>query len=101
MARDGHDTGPQPTLILLDEPTAGMTREEVLVTVELVRRLGRVATVVVVEHDMSFVRALNAQVTVFHQGRVFAQGSIEELRWNQAVMDIYLGRQPLSSPLRV
>ena len=91
----------QPTLILLDEPTAGMTREEVLVTVELVRRLGRVATVVVVEHDMSFVRALNAQVTVFHQGRVFAQGSIEELRWNQAVMDIYLGRQPLSSPLRV
>jgi ABC-type uncharacterized transport system ATPase subunit/ABC-type branched-subunit amino acid transport system permease subunit len=93
--------GMRPTVILLDEPTAGMTKDEVQVTVDLVRRLGRMATVVVVEHDMSFVRALNAQVTVFHQGRVFAQGYIEELRQNQAVMDIYLGRQPLSLPSTV
>jgi branched-chain amino acid transport system permease protein len=93
--------GMRPTVILLDEPTAGMTKDEVQVTVDLVRRLGRMATVVVVEHDMSFVRALNAQVTVFHQGRVFAQGYIEELRRNQAVMDIYLGRQPLSLPSTV
>lgn len=90
-----------PTLILLDEPTAGMTRDEVQATVGLVRHLGRGATVLVVEHDMSFVRSLNAHVTVFHQGRVFAEGYIEELRQNQAVMDIYLGRQPLSSSLTV
>ncbi len=91
----------RPTMILLDEPTAGMTRDEVEATVALVRRLARQATVVVVEHDMSFVRALNARVTVFHQGQIFAEGYIEELRRNEAVMDIYLGRQPLSSLLRV
>lgn len=91
----------RPALILLDEPTAGMTKDEVEATIELVRRLGRVATVMVVEHDMSFVRALNTQVTVFHQGRVFAEGYVEELRQNQAVMDIYLGRQQLSSRLTV
>ncbi|HEY6073340.1 MAG TPA: ATP-binding cassette domain-containing protein [Anaerolineales bacterium] len=90
----------RPTMILLDEPTAGMTRDEVEATVALVRRLGSQATVVVVEHDMSFVRALNARVTVFHQGRIFAEGSVEELRHNEAVMDIYLGRHQLSSPLK-
>jgi len=49
---------------------------------------------------MSFVRALNAPVTVFHQGRILAEGSVEELRQNEAVMDIYLGRHQLSSPLK-
>lgn len=91
----------RPALILLDEPSAGMTRDEVEATVALVHRLRQQATVVVVEHDMSFVRALSAQVTVFHQGRVFAEGFIEELRQNEAVMDIYLGRQRAFSLFKV
>ncbi len=82
----------EPIVILLDEPTAGMSREETLRTVELVRALATDATVVVVEHDMEFVRVLNAPVTMFHEGRVFARGSIAELRADERVLDIYLGR---------
>jgi branched-chain amino acid transport system permease protein len=82
-----------PELILLDEPTAGMTREETSRTAELIARLARGATVVVVEHDMEFVRQLHAPVTVLHQGRVFKQGSLEELRRDEAVLNIYLGRR--------
>jgi len=82
----------EPTVMLLDEPTAGMTREETMRTIELIRTVGEYATVVVVEHDMEFVRALNAPVTMFHEGSVFARGSIEELRTDERVLDIYLGR---------
>ena len=82
----------EPVVILLDEPTAGMTREETLRTVELVNALAVDATVVVVEHDMEFVRVLDAPVTMFHEGRVFARGSIQELRADERVLDIYLGR---------
>ena len=81
-----------PRLILLDEPSAGMTHEEMRRMVRLVRDIARTATVIVVEHNMEFVRQLNALVTVLHQGKVFAKGSIEELRKNQDVVDIYLGR---------
>jgi branched-chain amino acid transport system permease protein len=81
-----------PRLILLDEPTAGMTQEETRRTVDLVTTLGKEASVVVVEHDMRFVRDIKAPVTVFHQGRVFAQGSIEDLRQDPRLLDIYLGR---------
>jgi branched-chain amino acid transport system permease protein len=82
----------EPVVILLDEPTAGMSREETLRTVELVRALATDATVVVVEHDMEFVRVLDAPVTMFHEGRVFARGGIDELRADDRVLDIYLGR---------
>jgi len=61
-------------------------------TIELIRTVGEYATVVVVEHDMEFVRALNAPVTMFHEGSVFARGSIGELRTDERVLDIYLGR---------
>lgn len=81
-----------PIVMLLDEPTAGMTREETKRTVELVRAVAHQATVIVVEHDMEFVRELDAPVTMFHEGRVFAQGSIEELRADDRVLDVYLGR---------
>lgn len=83
----------RPDVVLLDEPTAGMTRQETLRTVELVRRLGETATVVVVEHDMEFVARLGAPVTVMHQGRVFASGGYQELRDDPRVLDIYLGRE--------
>lgn len=82
----------EPVVMLLDEPTAGMTREETLRTITLIREVGEHATVVVVEHDMEFVRRLAAPVTMFHEGKIFAAGSIEELRSDERVLDIYLGR---------
>ncbi|WP_448613899.1 ABC transporter permease subunit [Modestobacter sp. URMC 112] len=82
----------EPVVMLLDEPTAGMTREETMRTVELIRAVAEHATVIVVEHDMEFVRVLDAPVTMFHEGSVFARGSIEELRSDERVLDIYLGR---------
>lgn len=82
-----------PKVILLDEPTAGMTPEETMQTAALIRRLARRASVVVVDHDMEFVRKLEAEITVLHQGAIFAEGRIEELRRNERVLDIYLGRR--------
>jgi branched-chain amino acid transport system ATP-binding protein len=84
----------EPALILLDEPTAGMTVDEVSRTVELLKRLNQTATVIVVEHDMNFIRMIARQVTVMHQGEVFAEGSMQEIEQNAAVRDIYLGRGP-------
>jgi len=81
----------EPELILLDEPTAGMTRAEARRTAGLVREINRRATVVVVEHDMDFVRQLAATVTVLHRGAVLAEGSMDEIRDNATVRDIYLG----------
>jgi ABC-type uncharacterized transport system ATPase subunit/ABC-type branched-subunit amino acid transport system permease subunit len=82
----------EPAVVLLDEPTAGMTRAETARTVELVNALGEHATVIVVEHDMEFVRQLDAPVTMFHEGRVFASGTIADLRNDERVLDVYLGR---------
>ena len=82
----------EPAVVLLDEPTAGMTREETARAARLVRALGQRVSVIVVEHDMEFVRALDVPVTVFHQGDVFASGSIDELRRDDRILDIYLGR---------
>ncbi|MDQ2943869.1 MAG: ATP-binding cassette domain-containing protein, partial [Candidatus Dormibacteraeota bacterium] len=81
-----------PDVILLDEPTAGMTHEETIRTVELVRGLAETATVVVVEHDMEFVQRLDAPVTVLHEGRILAQGPLSDIRRDQKVLDVYLGR---------
>jgi branched-chain amino acid transport system permease protein len=83
----------EPTVILLDEPTAGMSHEETARTAELVSALGEHVCVIVVEHDMEFVRRLDVPVTVFHQGALFAQGSLAELRQDERVLDIYLGRR--------
>jgi urea transport system ATP-binding protein len=82
----------EPTLVLLDEPTAGMTLPEVKKTVRLLQRLNETATVIVVEHDMNFIRMIARRVTVMHQGEVFAEGSMEEIEGNPAVRDIYLGK---------
>jgi branched-chain amino acid transport system permease protein len=81
-----------PPIILLDEPTAGMTRAETLELVPVVQQLANRHIVIVVEHDMTFVDRLKAFVIVLHRGRVFARGAIEELRKSEAVLDIYLGR---------
>lgn len=82
-----------PRVVLLDEPAAGMTNEETRELSLLVRTLAKHTTVVVVEHDMEFVRTLKGHVTVLHQGKLFAEGDIETLRSNDAVLDIYLGRR--------
>jgi branched-chain amino acid transport system ATP-binding protein len=83
----------QPKLLLLDEPTAGMSPEETFRTGELIQRLNSGGvTVVVVEHDMAFIRQMAQKVTVLHFGRVFAQGSAAEVIADPRVEEIYLGR---------
>ncbi len=79
-------------LLLLDEPVAGMTDRETEATAELILDLARDRTIVVVEHDMAFVRSLGAKVTVLHEGSVLAEGSIEHVQNNLRVIEVYLGR---------
>lgn len=82
-----------PVMLLLDEPTAGMSPEETFRTGELVQRLNSDGmTVLVVEHDMAFIRQIAQKVTVLHFGRVFAQGSIDEIIADPRVAEIYLGK---------
>jgi urea transport system ATP-binding protein len=82
-------TGAQ--LILLDEPTAGMGPRETEKTAELIHGLGRSRTVLVIDHDMSFVEQLASKVTVMHQGKFLAEGSVAEVRANADVASVYLG----------
>jgi urea transport system ATP-binding protein len=79
-------------LLLLDEPVAGMTDHETEETARLVLGLAGERTVVVVEHDMEFVRALGAKVTVLHEGSVLAEGSIDHVQADPRVVEVYLGR---------
>jgi len=82
----------EPRLLLVDEPVAGMTDAETHETAELLREINRTRTVVVVEHDMAFVRALDVKVTVLHEGSVLAEGSIEAIQSDHRVIEVYLGR---------
>jgi len=80
-----------PDLIMLDEPTAGMSRDETHHAVELVRRLTEDKTAVIIEHDMDVVFSLADRITVLHLGEILAVGAPDEIRKNQAVKDAYLG----------
>ncbi|QJD15580.1 urea ABC transporter ATP-binding protein UrtD [Paracoccus sanguinis] len=82
----------EPRLLLVDEPAAGMTLAEREATTALLRRLAETRAVVVVEHDMEFVRRLDCKVTVLHQGAVLAEGSLDHVSANAQVIDVYLGR---------
>jgi urea transport system ATP-binding protein len=82
----------QPELLLVDEPVAGMTDAETEQTATLLREICITASVVVVEHDMEFIRSLNTRVTVLNEGSVLAEGSLDSLQNNQQVIDVYLGR---------
>jgi branched-chain amino acid transport system ATP-binding protein len=82
-----------PDLILLDEPAAGMTHEEVQRTAELVREINRSKALIVVEHDMQFIRMIARKVTVFNQGSVLVEDQVENIMRNPLVRDIYLGKQ--------
>jgi urea transport system ATP-binding protein len=81
-----------PRLLLVDEPAAGMTLGEREHTTDLLKRGGRNPRVVVVEHDMEFVRRLDCKVTVLHEGSVLAEGSLDHVTANERVIDVYLGR---------
>jgi urea transport system ATP-binding protein len=81
----------QPKLLLVDEPVAGMTPQEVEKTAELLLSLAGRHSVVVVEHDMEFVRSIARKVTVLHEGSVLAEGSIDEVQKNPRVIEVYLG----------
>jgi urea transport system ATP-binding protein len=82
----------EPKLLLVDEPVAGMTDAETQQTAELLKQINRERTVVVVEHDMAFVRELGVKVTVLHEGSVLAEGSIDQVSANERVIEVYLGR---------
>jgi len=81
-----------PKLLLVDEPVAGMTDIETRQTAELLREINREHTVVVVEHDMTFVRELGVKVTCLHEGAVLAEGTIDQVSQNERVVEVYLGR---------
>jgi urea transport system ATP-binding protein len=82
----------EPKLLLVDEPVAGMTDAETRQTAELLKEINRDRTVIVVEHDMAFVRDLDVKVTCLHEGSVLAEGTIDQVSANERVVEVYLGR---------
>jgi len=80
-----------PSILLVDEPIAGMTHQETERTAELLQSLAGSRTVVVVEHDMDFIRSIAKTVTVLHQGRVLAEGSMDRVQNDPKVIEVYLG----------
>ena len=81
-----------PKLLLIDEPAAGMTVNERKKTVQILRKLSSDKSVIVVEHDMEFVKDLECEVTVLHEGKILAEGSIESVSSDKNVVEVYLGR---------
>jgi urea transport system ATP-binding protein len=82
----------EPKLLLVDEPVAGMTDHETRQTAELLKEINREKTVIVVEHDMTFVRELGVKVTCLHEGTAIAEGTIDQVSSNERVIEVYLGR---------
>ena len=83
----------EPELILLDEPAAGMTHEEVARTAELIREINRTRSLIVVEHDMQFIRMIASRVTVLDRGRVLVEDSMDNILRHPTVRDVYLGKR--------
>jgi urea transport system ATP-binding protein len=81
-----------PKLLLVDEPVAGMTDVETETTAQVLREINKTHSVVVVEHDMNFVRALGVKVTVLHEGSMLAEGTIDQVSVDPRVVEVYLGR---------
>jgi len=82
----------EPKLLLVDEPVAGMTDAETQQTADLLKEINASRTVIVVEHDMAFVRELGVKVTCLHEGSVLAEGTIDQVSQNERVVEVYLGR---------
>ncbi len=83
----------RPWLVLLDEPAAGMTGNEVQRLIGVIRRVNQIASVMVVDHDMEFVRMLGSRVTVFHQGSILVEGPAEKVLNDPAVREVYIGNR--------
>jgi branched-chain amino acid transport system ATP-binding protein len=83
----------EPQVILLDEPAAGMTNEETARTASIIKEINRTTALIVVEHDMQFVKMIARKVTVFHQGAILVEAPIAEILSNPTVRDVYLGRR--------
>lgn len=81
----------RPWLVLLDEPAAGMTGDEVDRLAKVIRRINQTASVIVVDHDMEFVRMLESKVTVFHQGAVLTEGPCDQVLSDEKVREVYIG----------
>ena len=81
-----------PKLLLVDEPAAGMTPNERNQTVQILKKLSKFSSIIVVEHDMEFVRSLNCRVTVLNEGSILSSGSIDFVSQNEKVIEVYLGR---------
>lgn len=84
----------KPNLLLLDEPTAGMTLGETRATVGLIRSISADLhlSILVIEHDISFVKEIESKVTVFYKGQIIKEGAFEEIQSDSTVREIYLGR---------
>ena len=85
--------GQKPSLMLIDEPVAGLTDEETDLTADLLKSLSGENTVLVIDHDMEFIRRLESNVTVLNQGSVLCEGSMDEIQSNTKVIEVYLGKQ--------
>ena len=83
----------RPWLVLLDEPAAGMTGNEVQRLIGVIRRINEIASIIVVDHDMDFVRMLDSEVTVFHQGAILVEGPAEQVLADPAVREVYIGNR--------
>ena len=81
-----------PKLLLVDEPAAGLTDAETALTAELLLELKGEHTLLIIEHDMDFVRQLDSPVTMLHEGKIMAEGTLADLQQNEEVIEAYLGR---------
>ena len=83
----------KPSLMLLDEPTAGMTRDETNQTAEIIIEISKATTIVVIEHDIQFIRRIARLITVMHFGSVLTEGSLEKIENDERVRNVYLGKE--------
>jgi branched-chain amino acid transport system ATP-binding protein len=90
-----------PDLILLDEPAAGLTNDEVVRTANLITEMNRSCALIVVEHDMNFIRMIAKTVTVFNRGAVLIEDSVDAVLSDQRVRDVYLGKQTLAGKVNL
>ncbi len=90
--------GQNPDMLLVDEPVAGLTDEETDMTADLLKSLAGEHTILVIDHDMEFIRRLNSQVSVLHQGSVLCEGTMEEIQRDSQVIEVYLGRPEEGQP---
>jgi len=88
--------GQKPSLMLVDEPVAGLTDEETDLTADLLKSLAGKNTVVVIDHDMEFIRRLDSDVTVLNQGTVLCEGKMEKIQNDPKVIEVYLGKEDLN-----